>query len=246
MTKYTPFSYFDVIDACAEPGCPLCRMSQKVVERHLAGIIYDSVNDPEIRLTLRQSYGYCHTHAWLLPGIESSSPLGIAFIYRDLLNTVTKDLDNGRFQKRSRLSLKSMKQKLDRKQPASNTENMVKQVQPSKPCPACVEQIEMDRLAVLAMTEALDESNENMITALAESDGICLPHLRQSLELCHSEISFTTLVTQAKEKFLALQSELDEFIRKHDYRFQKEKIGAEKDSWRRAIATMVGQPRHKK
>ena len=37
-----------------------------------------------------------------------------------------------------------------------------------------------------------------------------------------------------------LLDELDEFIRKQDYRFADEKIGAEGDSWMRAIRMIAG------
>ena len=38
-----------------------------------------------------------------------------------------------------------------------------------------------------------------------------------------------------------LNGELEEFLRKSDYRFQKEPFGAEKDSWQRAISAISGQ-----
>ena len=39
-----------------------------------------------------------------------------------------------------------------------------------------------------------------------------------------------------------LLGELDEFIRKQDYRFREEPIGSERDSWIRAVALVSGQP----
>jgi hypothetical protein len=41
-------------------------------------------------------------------------------------------------------------------------------------------------------------------------------------------------------KFSSLVSELDEFMRKYDYRFSSEPFGKEKDSWRRAVDMIVG------
>ena len=49
------------------------------------------------------------------------------------------------------------------------------------------------------------------------------------------------LLTLAREKLAAIQVELSEFIRKHDYRFQHEPIGDEKHSWQRAINLVVGK-----
>jgi hypothetical protein len=42
------------------------------------------------------------------------------------------------------------------------------------------------------------------------------------------------------EKWQKLNDELTEFIRKNDYRFSKEGMGAERDSWKRAAAALVG------
>src|SRR3972149_2812113 len=61
-----PFSYFDVIDACARPGCPFCRLSEETVNRYLGAILYENVNDPGTRDQLRSSLGYCNEHAWRL------------------------------------------------------------------------------------------------------------------------------------------------------------------------------------
>jgi hypothetical protein len=40
-----------------------------------------------------------------------------------------------------------------------------------------------------------------------------------------------------------LRAELGEFIRKNDYRFINEGFGAERDAWRRAVATGAGKKR---
>ena len=81
-----------------------------------------------------------------------------------------------------------------------------------------------------------------MHAALAASDGLCLPHLRRALELVRTESAFESLLAVTRERLLELQSELDEFIRKHDYRFQSEGFDSEGDSWLRAIGIICGGP----
>ncbi|MCZ7667333.1 MAG: DUF6062 family protein [Chloroflexi bacterium] len=76
------------MEASDQPGCPVCRWSNISVERQLKGLIFDSVNDVDTRLGIRESLGFCPEHAWQLPESEDNAPLGIAFIYRDVLNTV--------------------------------------------------------------------------------------------------------------------------------------------------------------
>ena len=43
-----------------------------------------------------------------------------------------------------------------------------------------------------------------------------------------------------RKKLEGLREELTEFIRKNDYRFKDEVMGAEGDSWRRAIVRLIG------
>jgi len=45
----------------------------------------------------------------------------------------------------------------------------------------------------------------------------------------------------AARRLGALVGELDEYIRKHDYRFRHEGFGGEEDSPRRAISRAVGE-----
>ena len=56
--------YFELLDACAETGCPICRLSLESVQRHLDGALYEFVNDIEARAVLRVARGYCNDHAW--------------------------------------------------------------------------------------------------------------------------------------------------------------------------------------
>jgi hypothetical protein len=76
--------------------------------------------------------------------------------------------------------------------------------------------------------------------AIRGSDGICLPHLRKSLEVNPTEGSSRVLLELARDRWKNLSKELSEFIRKNDYRFSKEGFGDEKDSWLRATAALKG------
>jgi hypothetical protein len=179
QSELTLKSYFDVLDACAKPGCPLCRLSEQVINRYLDAILYESVNDPGIREQFHRSLGYC-------------------------------------------------------------SEAAVQSLQSEATCPACVQRDRMETIALIAMLKALAQEDERMQAALRSSAGLCLPHLRRVLELARDQAAFERLLAITQEKIAELAGELDEFIRKNDYRFSQEGFGAEGDSWQRAIAWMVG------
>ena len=98
MNKYSSLhlGYFDVVEACGESGCPICRLSRREVKKYLDAILYDCVTDPDIRDGLRDSLGYCHTHGWQLSTVGRGYLLGISIIYEDVLDVVQADLQKMR------------------------------------------------------------------------------------------------------------------------------------------------------
>jgi len=85
--------------------------------------------------------------------------------------------------------------------------------------------------------------DEGLATALRTSAGLCLPHFRRALQLIRDEETFHRVVEWQLDCLERLHGELDELIRKHDYRFSGEDLGAEGDAWIRAIAQVSGEKR---
>jgi len=240
------YSYYEVIDACNEPSCPLCRLGQASANRHLTSLIYDGVNDVGLRATLRESLGYCPEHAWLLPNAGDSAPLGIAIVHRDLLNTIRKGLGDSKFGKSRRSSLKSVVSTAMRiDDGVSSTAATSKYLATKGQCPACARRDEAEKLALKSVTNALEKQDADMKSALQNSDGLCLLHLRRALETVRNPEAFDLVVTITQEQLTALIQDLDEFIRKNDHRFRAEKISeSERSGWRRALQRVVG-PKNK-
>ncbi len=239
MKKFKPFSYFDVLEACTQPGCPFCRLCEKSVNSYLDALLYEQVNDPDTRGMLHQSLGFCNEHAWRLPEINTGVSLGIAIIYNDLISRVSEKLQHVRYMRPNGFSLRQAQELLDRGKPSEATEEAVRRLQPQAECPTCAHRNTMETISLEAMLEALPH-DEQMQTALKASTGLCLPHLRRALELTRDEAAFNILLRIVQEKLAGLRADLNEFVRKNDYRFNKEGFGKEGDSWRRAIGIMVG------
>ena len=81
--------YFRLVDACALAGCPLCRCVEENGRRHLDAIMYEQVNDPDTRLRLHASWGFCNWHTWMLPEIGNSAS-GAAVVYEDVIRLVLR------------------------------------------------------------------------------------------------------------------------------------------------------------
>jgi len=236
------FSYFEILDACKEPDCPVCCLGRNSASRHLKSLIYEGVNDVRLRATIRKSVGYCHEHTWLLPEAGESAPLGIAIMHRDLLNTIHGRLGDSEYNKTRKNTFKSVVAEAMRLDEGSSRSIALAKYLPSRAqCPACERRDEAESLALKALIDALGKQDSQMTAALKTSDGLCLPHLRQALEAAQNRHTFDDLVAITQEQLSALIKELDEFIRKSDHRFRHEKISEnERESWRRALQRVVG------
>ena len=83
---------------------------------------------------------------------------------------------------------------------------------------------------ILISTFIEDLNQPELPHALQASDGLCLPHLKLAFEAMRDIEASNTLLSIHREKLESLRGELDEFIRKNDYRFAEEGFGAEGDA----------------
>lgn len=226
----TPSMVYDILEACAHPGCPLCRVSRRWAERFVAAILYEEVTDPHTRGRLRHSFGFCREHAWQATEVGGTL-LGMSIIYRSLLNHLA-----GELEKPVSTSRGNWWQALGGRRDVDAASGLV----PAAECPACIHLRGMEDAALTALTDALPD-NASLRASLAQShSGLCLPHLRQALTLARSDAAIEILREDTRRRLHALVGELDEFIRKYDHRFNKEAWGVEHDSWERAVLWMVG------
>lgn len=232
MKKYSSphLGYFDVVDACKDSGCPVCRLSRREVKKYLDAILYDCVTDPDIRDELRRTLGYCHTHAWQLSSVGRGYLLGISIIYEDVLDVVQGDL-----QKMCPGQSKS--NPLTRMLPGKK---LVVDSNAHERCPACLVRDEVEMQALKVLTKALSDRDEAMLNAFKTSEGLCLQHLRQAFTFISDSAVGDVLTAVTRERITNIRTGLKEFIRKNDHRYQHEPIGKERDSWKHALSFLVG------
>lgn len=233
-----PPIYYAILEACNQPGCPVCRMVEHSNERYLDNLLYENVNDGELRNHLRHSLGFCNRHAWQL--LEFGDVLGISIIYHDILGNVLKNLPEGALPDQEAGWLPSLLNKVPRSL-ASKQEIAVQALKPDARCPACEQEDRTVEIILSELTSALQ--NEELSAALSNSTGLCLPHLCQAFQHTRETGSFNQLLSISRNKIEGLHQELAEFIRKSDYRFRQEGLGSERDSGRRAIRIAVGERR---
>ncbi|MCX6031150.1 MAG: DUF6062 family protein [Chloroflexi bacterium] len=217
--------YFELLEAFQAGGCPLCRLGQHASDSYLDALIYEGVTDVRTRAELRDARGPCHRHAWRMAH-KRGSVLGTAIIYRDVVNTLTRTLEESAPAAPSRLF-------------GNRGGNLGKRLAATIPCPACrLEEAAEERTAKTLLKHL---GQEEIGAAYVAAGGLCLPHFQ--LVLGHASESATRRLAGWQATALRkLRDELDELIRKHDHRFAREPITeAEGDSWQRTVAAVVGR-----
>ncbi len=214
--------YSDLLEACAKPGCPLCRVSLGFVRSYLDSTMYERVNDFGVRGTLRDARGYCNTHAWMLTE-GHGVVLGTAIILRDVLNAVLEATDVAPLGRGAR----------------QYAQEILRRLRPTAECPACAHRRMMEDIAIRTLLKYLDDPH--LATALFKTSGLCLPHFSRALELVEDAEQLKQLLRFQRQALQGLHDELSELIRKHDYRFADEGFGAEGDSWLRATGIVSAE-----
>jgi hypothetical protein len=222
-------SYHALIEALDGDGCPFCALVTGALERYFATVLYEQVNDIGMRARLRESQGYCAAHGEMLR--QARSALGSAIIHRDIVNTLARTLEEEQPpEKAPRGWLRGL---LD-----AGTHPRDPVLGGAEPCPACTRLRE--RELNYADTLLLNWDDDPLQTKFGNSAGLCLSHLRLTLARTRDAVQFEALKATHLAIWRDLIGELDEFIRKNDYRFAGEEIGAEGTSWSRAIDLVSG------
>ncbi|MEA3308540.1 MAG: DUF6062 family protein [Chloroflexota bacterium] len=212
-------------DTLERGGCPLCRLAARAEESFLNSLTYERILDFGTREELKHSRGMCLRHARAWREVHGCA-LGVAIVYENVIKDLLGDTEL-EFES----SLKFWETR------ATPTQ-LAEELAPSATCPAC--QVGADAAARFANVLLQDIHQEHIRTALEQAGGLCLPHLRLTLALRGSTESKRLLLEVERQAWTALRAELQEFIRKNDYRFRDEPKGSERDSWLRAMDALVG------
>ena len=210
------FSQQDLLDACTQPGCPVCHVGANSVKRYLRSIFNEYVNDPALRDNLVRSLGFCVEHTQLLLNRRIADPLGASIIYENIVKKILRELPH---------QLKSN----DFKQASARTGN----------CMACEQQDALFDRSLDEIRKTLGQ--EKMRNALQDSDGLCFPHLTQSLERIKNTDDIEFLLALTKTQLETRQTEMAEVIRKNDHRFQSEGITEDEAlAWKKTMCMITG------
>ncbi len=217
----------ELLAAFRRPGCPVCRIKADTARRYIAHLLWENVNDLGTRTHLAHSLGFCPEHTWQLFHMAKEglgSELGPTIIYDDLVRRVITGLHEfaaripAAGRRRSRRASWCEALGAASKPAASRPEG----VWPSEPCRPCefARKSELSNLGWLV--EACAE--DHFRARYAASDGLCLNHLRQALELSGASDPSAAgfLIERAVQRLSVLATDLDEYQRKQNWHYHEE------------------------
>jgi hypothetical protein len=107
------------------------------------------------------------------------------------------------------------------------------------PCPICTHVRSFEATYLQTCLEYLTDLDFQR--SFEGSFGLCVPHLYLAASLYPEHPNLPALFKHQLAKIEALRIDLQEFIRKQDYRFRKEPMGDEGTAWRRSIELLTGK-----
>jgi hypothetical protein len=235
MTQTHAF-YFDILENLAQGRCPACELVRQKPLHYIDHALYGLVTDPGAQNLFAETGGYCRRHAGMLLAIPWGSALGVAILYKRLVEDAAAQLKSkggeaAGHAKRGGISFNPFSQK-GPKNPAAREEN--------PDCLACKVERETEQGVLHTLADTLRAGDGRMTEAVEGNEGFCLYHLELALGMDAGEKGNSILRSHGLRRAGRLLSELAEFIRKCDYRFTREQMGGEGDSWMRAVAWVTG------
>lgn len=222
----------DLQAAAEQKGCAICKLLERDEQRFFATLLYEQINDLRRRQQLQQSRGFCAAHARSFASVEGA-PLGAAIIVRSLLGRLLE-------QERSLEAAEQPRTWLSDMFKGTTVRSIAALLRPQALCPACAHLNEQTRLYLSTLLAHL--ADRTFAETYTHSDGLCLPHLALALDQSPPAAVARLLLSHQRKVWGHLCDVLDEFTRKHDYRFKHETLTPEEQSiWRRALLLLSGR-----
>lgn len=221
-----PYSHHELLEACTQTGCPVCRIGAQTVRRQLKALFYEYVNDREMRANLVKSLGFCGEHTRLLLSHKIADTLGASIIYEHLVKVILREFPASA----ATMQAKELSRKISSFVSASDGLGK---------CQACIRRDEAVNYTLSQISGALD--NATLTDALEKSDGFCFPHLSQLFLLTSKSTDINFLLNLTRNKLDARQLEMAEVIRKNDHHHHSEGITQEEAiAWKKAMVMLSG------
>lgn len=214
MEKHTP--YFKVLETFQKSkDCGLCVLEKEAVHSYFEAFLYENVNDPGARDSLRSSRGYCPFHAHHLAGFHDT--LALSILYKDQMLLASSFLER-----------------------ASTHKHIQEEWAKHDGCPGCRQTDQIRRHYLGILTDGLVEPE--MREALSRNFHLCLNHLLRVLDGLHDEGLKRELTAKMRERLAGLAERLEQYCQDCQKNAAGEKFESlHAFAWKEALELAAGQ-----
>lgn len=232
-----------------EGECFLCALERKTELGEADRYLGASVMEPDVRLKVN-SRGFCRKHHSML--FSMSNRLGHALMLESHTIEIRERLAkiSGKLEKSAaQLKDAGLGDKLSGKARAASAEILKEAREIGEMADSCLmcETIEENMGRYYHTFFHLYKNDADFRTKFENSKGLCLPHLGKLLEAAAEELGakdlgrFTeVLMKLEKENMDRIQEDISWFVRKFDYRFEKDSWKNSKDAVERTVNKVRG------
>ena len=203
-----------VEESISKEACPICNLISELEIKTIKDILYEYVNDSGVRSKFRESLGLCPYHAWLMVRIVSEPEvfdgLGATIIYEDMLSTYLKKLT---------------------KDPGYSIKGK---------CFICKYSSDFESFYLRDFIDCISNNREFLEKYISSRSILCSKHFKTVYSsLKDVEIKDILLESRIK-KIKDVLKDMENFIRKHDYRIKDNITEDESKAWIKAIMILKG------
>jgi hypothetical protein len=233
-------TYFRLLEACASPGCPVCRCLRAEARSALEALLDERVTDPGTRDVLDRSWGFCAWHGALTREVPSAG-LGVAIIYETIVQEIRARLDRIRREASSAAARRPAWRRLLGQASRGATPPLgLPRARAARPrCPLCATLAVVESTCLRTVLDHVEEAEFER--AYRRSGGLCLPHLAHAVALFPRHGGVPALLGRAVDLLDGLTGDLRSFIARHDYRRTGPFTDREVACWREAVAFVGGE-----
>lgn len=221
--------HVDLLKAFSQVACPVCRMLKRDMQKDMDMLMLERINKVETHYAFRAGRGLCNSHAWNIMQAKGGS-LGIAVMYD---STMVELLKHAAQIKPSSAGIGRLFGN------NSAGDSAAERLEPTGNCILCDSMNKSEDFYLVIIAENINDAQLQEAYHMSQG-GVCLPHVRMVLRKLTQADDIRALMTLQTEKWNALQADLQLFIQANEDNVPQKDMGAEGDSWQRAIAYLSG------
>jgi hypothetical protein len=204
----------ELVEAFKTEGCPVCRLLDRYIEQYFENLLYEFTNDPGVRRAIRDALGYCEKHTAQLIKIADKTyqRLSISIIAEDITRKLLERYCEVVYQ---------------------GKKSVFAEKESSKICPACLYQTKHEKFLISEMAKVF--RRDEYFDEIKINSGLCVKHIRQYLDMEKNPQIAKKVIENQTTILKKINSELNGFIKKHDYRNKEKITESEANAWRKTL-----------